>query len=88
MKTINEAETKYHVICSWWLLSGAATKERMFGLFEWLGFWHFRYRQWGGHIILVNASPLCISDFILLLKIHGIYLHIPSIIIRVLFCRI
>ena len=63
-KTIDEAETKYHVIRSWWLSSGVATEEGILGLSEWLGFWHFRYRQWGGHMILVSASLLCISDVI------------------------
>ena len=59
-KTIDEAETNYHVIRSWWLSSGAATEEGILGLSEWLEFGHFRYRQWNGHMILVNASSLCI----------------------------
>ena len=85
MKTIDEAEIKYHVIHSWWLSSGAVTKEDILGLFEWLGFWHFHYRQWVGHMILVSASSLCISDVILLLNIHDIYLHKPFHIICVMF---
>ena len=67
-KIIDEAETKYHVICSWWLSFGAATEESILDLSEWLGFWHFCYRQWGGHMIFVSASSLCISDVILLFK--------------------
>jgi len=63
-KTMDEAETKYHVIRSWWLSSGAAIEEDIHGLSEWLGFWHFRYRQWGGHMILVSASLLCFSNII------------------------
>jgi hypothetical protein len=54
-KTMDDAETKYHVIHSWWLSSRVASKEVMFGLLEWLGFWHFRYRQWGGHMLLVST---------------------------------
>jgi hypothetical protein len=85
VKTIDEGETKYHVIRSWWLSSGDAPEEGILGLSEWLGFWHFRYRQWGGHMILISASLLCISDVILLSKIYDIYLHIPSILICVIF---
>jgi len=54
-KTMDDAETKYHVIRSWWLLSGAASEESILGLSEWLGFWNFRYRQWGGHMLLVST---------------------------------
>jgi hypothetical protein len=78
-KTIDEAETKYHVIRSWWLSSGAATEEGILGLSEWLGFWHFHYRQWDGHMILVSASSLFILDVILLLNIHDIHFHLSSI---------
>ena len=65
-KTFDEAKTKYHVIRSWWLSFGAATKEGILGLSEWLEFWHFRYRQRDGQIILVIALSLCISHVILL----------------------
>jgi hypothetical protein len=43
-KTIDEAETKYHVIRSRWLSSRAATEKGILDLSEWLGFWHFHYR--------------------------------------------
>jgi hypothetical protein len=36
-------------------------------------------------MISVSASPLCISDIILLLNIHDIYVYIASIIICVMF---
>ena len=36
-------------------------------------------------MILVSASALCILNVILLLNIHDIYLHIPCIIICVMF---
>jgi hypothetical protein len=55
VKIMDDAETKYHVIRSWWLSSGAASKEGILGFSEWLGFWHFRYRQWSGHMLFVNT---------------------------------
>ena len=67
--------------------SRAATEEGILDFSEWLEFLHFRYRQWVGHMILVSASSLCISDIILLKKIHDIYLHIPSIINRVIYLQ-
>jgi hypothetical protein len=54
-KIMDDAETKYHVIRSWWLSSGAASEENIIGLSEWLGFWHYHYREWGGHMLLVNT---------------------------------
>ena len=38
VKTIDDVETKYHVLCSWWLSSGAAIEEDILGLSKWLGF--------------------------------------------------
>ena len=58
-KTMPEAEVKYHAIRAWWLSAGAATEDDLIALSEWLGFWHYRYRQWGGKMILVSPmSPL------------------------------
>ena len=37
-KTMDDAETKYYVICSWWLSSGATTEEGILGLSKLLGF--------------------------------------------------
>ncbi len=54
-KTQLEADTKYEAIRAWWLSSGAATEDDLPALSEWLGFWHHRYRQWGGQMILVSA---------------------------------
>jgi hypothetical protein len=34
---------------------GVATEDGMLGFSEWLGFWHFCYRQWGGHMLLVST---------------------------------
>jgi hypothetical protein len=31
-----------------WLSSIAANDDGVQQLDDWLGFWHFRYRQWGG----------------------------------------
>ena len=54
-KTMDNAESKYHVLRSWWLSSGIASEEGIFGLSEWLDFWHFHYRQWGGHMLFVST---------------------------------
>ena len=51
-ETMDDFETKYHVICSWWLSSGATSEKNIFGLLEWLGFWHFSYRQWDCHMLV------------------------------------
>ena len=63
-KTMDDAETKYHVIRSWWLSSGAASEEGILGLSEWLGFWHFRYRQWGGHMLFVSTYQISFFNVI------------------------
>ena len=86
-KTIDEVETKYHVIRLWWLSSGVAIEEGILDLSEWLGFLHFCYRQWSGHMIIISASSLCVSDIISLSKIHDVYLHISSIKIGVIFSQ-
>ena len=52
---MDDVETMYYIMRSWWLSSGAATKEGIIGLSEWLEFWHFHYRQWGGHMLFVSA---------------------------------
>ena len=72
-KTIDEVETKCHIICSWWLSFKVVIKEGIIRLFEWLGFWNFRYMQWSSHMILVSASSLCISDVILIFNIHDFW---------------
>ncbi len=56
-KTQSDADAKYLAIRGWWLSSGAATEDALYSLSEWLGFWHHRYRQWGGQMILVNLYP-------------------------------
>jgi hypothetical protein len=66
-KTMDDAETKYHVIRSWWLSSGAASEEGILGLSEWLGFWHFCYKQWGGHILLVSTYQTSLLNVIYLM---------------------
>lgn len=57
-KTQREADEKYHTIRAWWATSGAARDECLSSLSEWLGFWHHRYRQWGGQMILVRLIYL------------------------------
>ena len=66
---MDKTETKYHVFCSWWLSSGAATEEGILGLSKWLGFWHFRYKQWGGHILIISAMLFYILECYFILNI-------------------
>jgi len=49
-----EAEERYLGIKVWWLSSRAASEEALRELDDWFGFWHFRYRQWGGFLELVS----------------------------------
>ena len=53
-KTTEEAEELYLGIKGWWLSSRAASEEAVRELNDWLGFWHFRYRQWGGFMDMVQ----------------------------------
>jgi hypothetical protein len=46
----SESETRYLAIQAWWLSSG----DGLGRLELWLAFWHFRYRQWGRFMQLVN----------------------------------
>ena len=57
-RTQEEAETMYNVIRGWWLSSGATTEASRRALNDWMAFWHFRYRQWGGSMILVSVNLL------------------------------
>ena len=52
-KSQEEAEMKYNVIRGWWVSSGATTEAGRRALNDWMAFWHYRYRQWGGAMILV-----------------------------------
>jgi hypothetical protein len=69
-KSLEDVDIKYHVIRAWWLSSGATTEEGMYSLSEWLGFWHYRYRQWGGHMLIVsffqytNVFPLLLMKLL------------------------
>jgi hypothetical protein len=60
-KTPWEAEEFYHCTRDWWLSSGAATEDGLRELDDWLGFWHFRFRQWGGFYELVRVDCLFIN---------------------------
>ena len=55
-KTAWESEELYHCIRDMWLSSGAAIEDGVRQLDDWLGFWHFRYRQWGGFFDLVISQ--------------------------------
>ena len=52
----NYMNWKLNIICSWWLFYEATTNESSVGLFEWLGLWHFCYKQLGGHMNFVSTS--------------------------------
>ena len=54
-RSMAEADTRYFAIRAWWTSSGAATVDGYSHLQLWLAFWHFRYRQWGGFMVLVSA---------------------------------
>jgi len=46
--SMSEADKMYLEIRAWWYSSGAASESTIRELEDWLAFWHFRYRQWGG----------------------------------------
>jgi hypothetical protein len=47
-KTAWASKELYHCLGDMWLSSIAANDDGVQQLDDWLGFWHFRYRQWGG----------------------------------------
>jgi hypothetical protein len=55
-KSLGDANNHCALICSWWLLSRAASKACVHELSNWLGFWHFRVKQWGDFMVHVNVS--------------------------------
>lgn len=55
---MKDIETKYHVICLWWLSCGVAIEEGLVGLLEWVGFKHFCYQQWCAHMLLVRSLSI------------------------------
>ena len=57
-KTPCDAEEFYHYTRDWWLSSGAVSEDGLRELDDWLGFWHFRFRQWGGFYELVRIDYL------------------------------
>jgi hypothetical protein len=52
---MGEADQMYLQLRAWWYSSGAAAEEAIRGLEDWLAFWHFRYRQWGGFMETVRV---------------------------------
>jgi hypothetical protein len=60
-KLMAEVEERYLGIKGWWLSSRAALEDSLRELDDWLGFWHFRYRQWDGFLELVRHTPPQIS---------------------------
>jgi hypothetical protein len=57
-KSMADADLMYQELRTWWYSSGAATEDAIRELEEWLAFWHFRYRQWGGFMETVIPSTL------------------------------
>ena len=55
VETMCEVNTRYLAIHSWLLSNEAASDIDVSDLDTWLGWWHFRYRQWGGYMQLVSA---------------------------------
>lgn len=62
-KTWEDADIRYHAIRSWWISSAASTPAGLEHLEQWLVFWHYRYRQWGGYMQLVSPLPLNLSFY-------------------------
>jgi hypothetical protein len=44
----------YVLICCWWFSTKATSKVGVHELGNWLSFWHFCVRQWGGFMVHVN----------------------------------
>jgi hypothetical protein len=57
-QTIGEADSKMASIKAWWFSSGAVSESGLIELNNWIGFWHFRYQQWGSHISQVSRGSL------------------------------
>jgi hypothetical protein len=47
-KSLVEANNFYLTIHCWWLSIGAILEASVHELVNWLNFWHFHVRQWGG----------------------------------------
>jgi len=61
LKNMDQVETRYLAIRSWWLLSGASNEEGLHHLDHWLAFWLFRYRQWGDFMDMVSECLINIG---------------------------
>jgi hypothetical protein len=46
--SLEETNVRYVTIRSWWYSSRAVTKSAIHNHNNWLGFWHFHVKQWGG----------------------------------------
>ncbi len=47
----------YSTIRCWWLSLGVASEASVHELTNWLSFWNFHVRQWGGFMVDVSISP-------------------------------
>ena len=61
---MDDVDIKYHVIPFWWLSFRVALEEYIIGLSKWLEFWHFHYKQWGGHMLFVSTYQILLFNFI------------------------
>jgi len=56
-KSLVEVNGLYVTIYCWWFSLGAISKASVHELANWLIFWHFCVKQWGGFMVHVNILP-------------------------------
>jgi hypothetical protein len=54
-KSLKEVDVYYVAIHSWLYLSGVVAEGAIHEFNNWLSFWHFRVRQWGGFMLNVRG---------------------------------
>ena len=68
-----------------WLKGISKGCDNILGLSDWMGFLHFRYKQWGGHMLCVSTYQL--SSFIVIqFSIIIIFIYNISLIFIFVFC--
>jgi hypothetical protein len=53
-----EANGLYAIIHCWWLSLGVAFEAGVHELVNWLNFWHFHVKPWGGFMVHVSISRM------------------------------
>jgi len=53
-KSLGEVESLYVLIFCWWFLFEVAFEVGVHELNNWLNFWHFFVKQWGGFMVHVS----------------------------------